>query len=82
MKIVLAVFLGLILGLLLGAGVGVAIGLAWVNIFETSNFEGQSGMLVFFGFMPIGAIVGGIVGAILFGKIGAQSARRPAGSAR
>jgi hypothetical protein len=26
-----------------------------VEIFKTSNFEGYSGMLVFFGFMPAGA---------------------------
>jgi hypothetical protein len=40
-----------------------------VEIFNTSNFEGYSGMMVFFTFMPIGAIVGGLGGAHLFGRL-------------
>jgi hypothetical protein len=44
-------------------------GLAWVEIFKTTGFEGYSGMLVFFTFMPLGAAVGGIAGALLFGMI-------------
>src|SRR5690349_1983509 len=49
MKIALLVLLGLLLGALGGAALGVGAGLAWVEIFKTSNFEGYSGMLVFFG---------------------------------
>jgi len=66
MKIAFLVLLGLILGTLGGAVLGVGAGLAWVEIFKTSNFEGYSGMLVFFGFMPGGAILGSLAGAITF----------------
>jgi hypothetical protein len=69
MKIAFLVLLGLILGTLGGAVLGVGAGLAWVEIFKTSNFEGYSGMLVFFGFMPGGAILGGLAGAIAFGVL-------------
>jgi hypothetical protein len=62
MKIALPVLLGLFLGALGGAALGVGAGLAWVEIFKTLNFEGYSGMLVFFGFMPGGAILGGLLG--------------------
>ncbi|MDB5567580.1 MAG: hypothetical protein JWP84_4146 [Tardiphaga sp.] len=58
MKIALLVLLGLVLGLLGGAAVGIGAGIAWVELFKTSNFEGYSGMLVFFTFMPIGALLG------------------------
>jgi hypothetical protein len=69
MKIVFLVLLGLILGTLGGAALGVGAGLAWVEIFKTSNFEGYSGVLMFFGFMPGGAILGGLAGAIAFGVL-------------
>lgn len=69
MKIALLVLLGLFLGALGGAALGIGAGLAWVEIFKTSTFEGYSGMLVFFGFLPGGAILGGLVGAITFGVL-------------
>lgn len=72
MKIALLVLLGLVLGLLGGAAVGIGAGIAWVELFKTSNFEGYSGMLVFFTFMPIGALLGGVAGAVLFGVIAAR----------
>ena len=74
MKIAFLVLLGLILGTLSGAVLGVGAGLAWVEIFKTSNFEGYSGMLVFFGFMPGGAILGGLAGAITFGMLAMRDA--------
>ena len=67
MKIALLVVLGLVLGALGGAALGVGAGLAWVEIFKTTGFEGYSGMLVFFTCMPLGAAIGGIGGALLFG---------------
>jgi hypothetical protein len=66
MKIALLAVLGLILGSLGGAALGVGLGLAWVEIFKTNDFEGTSGMLVFFTFMPLGAMIGGLGGAFLF----------------
>jgi hypothetical protein len=69
MRIALLALLGLVLGTLGGAALGVGLGIAWVEIFNTTNFEGYSGMLVFFTFMPIGAIGGGLGGALLFGML-------------
>ena len=66
MKIALLALLGLVLGVLGGAALGIGAGLAWVEIFQTTDFEGYSGMLVFFTFMPLGAILGGLGGAFLF----------------
>jgi hypothetical protein len=53
---------------------GIGAGLAWVEIFKTSNFEGYSGMLVFFTFMPLGAAIGAIGGALLFTVIAIRDA--------
>ena len=74
MKIACLAVLGLILGALGGAALGIGAGLAWVEIFKTTDFEGASGMLVFFTFMPIGALIGGIGGAILFGLLAFRDA--------
>ncbi|KZD24138.1 hypothetical protein [Tardiphaga robiniae] len=72
MKIALLILLGLVLGLLGGAAVGIGAGVAWVELFKTSNFEGYSAMLVFFTFMPIGALLGAVSGALLFGVMAAR----------
>ena len=72
MKVALLACLGLFLGTLGGAALGVGAGLAWVEISKTSNFEGYSGMLVFFTFMPLGAAIGGLGGAVLFGLMAAR----------
>jgi hypothetical protein len=69
MKIACLAVLGLILGALGGAALGIGLGLAWVEIFKTTDFEGYSGMLVFFTFMPLGAMIGGVGGAFLFGLL-------------
>ena len=69
MKIAFFVLLGLFLGALGGAALGVGAGLAWVEIFKTTSFEGYSGMLVFFTFLPLGAMIGGLGGALQFGVI-------------
>ena len=74
MKIALLALLGLLLGALGGAALGVGAGLAWVEIFKTSSFEGYSAMLVFFTFMPLGAAIGGLGGALLFGVIAIRDA--------
>ena len=69
MKVALLVILGLFLGALGGAALGIGAGLAWVEIAQTTSFEGHSGMMVFFTFMPLGAVIGGIGGAALFGLL-------------
>jgi hypothetical protein len=69
MKIALLAVLGLVLGALGGAALGIGAGLAWTEIFQTTDFEGYSGMLVFFTFLPLGATIGGLGGAFLFGVL-------------
>jgi hypothetical protein len=68
----LLAIVGLVFGAMLGAMLGVGLGFAYTKIFNVSNFEGYSGMLVFFTFMPLGAIVGGIGGAVLLGIVGSK----------
>jgi hypothetical protein len=74
MKIALLVLLGLVLGALGGAALGIAAGLAWVELFKTTGLEGYSGSLVFFTFMPLGAAIGGLGGALLFGVTAVRDA--------
>jgi hypothetical protein len=74
MKIALLALLGLALGALGGAALGIGAGLAWLEIFKTTGFEGYSGTLVFFTFMPLGAAIGGIAGALLFAVIAIRDA--------
>jgi len=69
MKVALLALLGLALGALGGAALGIGAGLAWVEIFRTTDFEGYSGMLVFFTCMPLGAAIGGVGGALLFAVV-------------
>jgi hypothetical protein len=68
MKIALLALPGLEQGALVGTALGIGAGLAWIEIFKTTSFEGDSGILVFFTFMPPGAVISGIGGALLFGK--------------
>jgi hypothetical protein len=72
MKIALFAVLGLMLGAIGGAALGIGAGLAWIEIFKTSDFEGYSGMLVFFSFMPAGAMIGALGGATWFGIMAAR----------
>jgi hypothetical protein len=62
MKVMLAL-IGLFLGAIAGGVIGIGAGFLWTTVFHTSDFEGYSGMLVFFTFMPIGIIVGAVLGA-------------------
>jgi len=63
MKVVGLAFVGFLLGAIAGGVIGVVCGLIWTKVFQTSDFEGYSGMLVFFTFMPIGILAGGALGA-------------------
>lgn len=76
MKIAMLGLVGFFLGAIAGGVIGVGLGFAWVAVFHTSSFEGYSGMLIFFTFMPIGLFIGGLAGAIGLGFLAARD--RPA----
>ncbi len=63
MKVVGLGLVGFFLGAIVGGVIGVVCGLISTKVFQTSDFEGYSGMLVFFTFMPIGMLAGGALGA-------------------
>jgi hypothetical protein len=69
--------LGFILGAILGGVIGVALGFAWTSVAHTSDFEGYSGMLVFYSFMPIGIIAGGLIGAVGLALLATRSGKPP-----
>ena len=73
MKIVMLGFVGLFLGAIFGGVIGTGLGLIWMSVFHTSSFEGYSGMLVFYTFMPIGIIVGALSGAVGLGFLASRA---------
>jgi len=81
MKVVGLGFVGFFLGAIVGGVIGVICGLIWTKVFQTSDFEGYSGMLVFFTFMPIGILVGGAIGAAGLAYVASREGAAPAGSA-
>jgi len=72
MKIALLGLVGFILGSIAGGVIGVGLGLLWTSVFQKSSFEGYSGMLVFSTFMPIGIMLGGLLGAVGLGYVASQ----------
>ncbi len=77
MKVVMLGLIGFVLGAIGGGVIGVGLGFVWTSVFHTSSFEGYSGMLVFFTFMPIGIILGGLAGAIGLGILAARDRATP-----
>ena len=73
MKIVMVGFVGLFLGAILGGMVGIGLGLIWTSVFHTTSFEGYSGMLVFYTFMPLGIIFGALIGAVGLGFLASRA---------
>jgi hypothetical protein len=72
MKVIFLGLVGLFLGALFGGVLGVGLGLVWTSAFHVSSFEGYSGMLVFMTFMPIGIMLGGLIGAVGLGFLAAR----------
>jgi hypothetical protein len=72
MKIFFLGLIGLFFGAIAGGVIGVGAGFLWTTVFHTSDFEGYSGMLVFFTFMPIGAIGGALLGAAGLGYLASR----------
>ena len=56
--------LGFLLGFLAGAAITLGVCVAAAYLFDISQFEGAYAMGVIFGWMPLGGVVGGIIGAI------------------
>jgi len=76
MRIVFFAILGGIGGLAVGGALGLLAGIAWINIFNPSNFEGYAATMVFFAFGPIGAVIGGLFGAIWAGAAASRTRLR------
>lgn len=72
MKIALLAIVGLFLGGIVGGVPGAALGFIYTTAAHTTAFEGYSGMLVFFTFMPIGVILGALIGAVGLGFVGGR----------
>ena len=77
MRIALLALSGLAQGALVGTALGIGTGLAWVEIFKITSFEGDSGMPVFFTFMPLQAVIAEIGGVVLFGIIAFATPKSP-----
>ena len=56
--------LGFLAGFVAGAAITLAACIAAAYLFDISQFEGAYAMGVFFGWMPLGGVVGGIIGAV------------------
>ena len=82
MRIALLALSGLAQGALVGTALGIGAGLAWVEIFKITSFEGDSGMPVFFTFMPLQAVIAEIGGAVLFGIIAFATPKSPSSASR
>jgi hypothetical protein len=81
MKVALLGLVGFVLGGIAGGVIGKGLGLLWTTVFQTSSFEGYSGMLVFFTFMPIGILLGGLLGAAGLGYIASRDGTKSPGGA-
>ena len=56
--------LGFLAGFLVGAAITLSTCIAAGYVFDISQFEGAYAMGVIFGWMPLGGVIGGIVGAV------------------
>ena len=56
--------LGFLVGFLLGAAITLGICIAAGYLFDIPQFEGAYAMAVIFGWVPLGGILGGIIGAV------------------
>ncbi len=61
--IFLKMLAGFLLGAIAGAALALALSLAAQEIFNISQMEGAYAMGVVFFYMPLGAVIGGIIGA-------------------
>jgi len=59
---------GFLLGMAGGAALAVALAVAAAWLFDISQMEGAYAMGVAFFYAPLGALVGGVIGAILLAR--------------
>lgn len=76
---VLLGIVGFIVGAIVGGLLGFGLGLAWITVFKTSSFEGYSGYLLILVFVPIGAILGALIGLAGFLIMGSRRTAKPPG---
>ncbi len=60
----LKVLAGFLIGVIAGAALALALSVAAAEIFDISQMEGAYAMGVAFFYMPLGAGIGGIIGAV------------------
>ena len=72
MKIVFLGLVGFFFGAMLGGVLGVILGLVYTHVAHTTSFEGYAGTLVFMTFMPIGLMLGGLLGALGLGYLASR----------
>jgi hypothetical protein len=72
MKVVMLALVGMFLGAIAGGVIGVGLGFLWTEFFQTSDFEGYSGMLVFYSFLPIGIVAGALLGGVGLGVLASR----------
>ncbi len=77
MKVVGLALVGFLLGAIGGGVIGVIADLIWTKVFQTNDFEGYSGMLVFLTFMPIGILAGGAIGAAGLAYVASRDGTAP-----
>jgi hypothetical protein len=75
MKVVMLALVGMFLGAIAGGVIGVGSGFLWTRIFHTSDFEGYSGMLIFESFLPIGIVLGAMIGGVGLGVVASRDAQ-------
>ena len=60
----LKIVAGFVIGAILGAVIALGLSVLAATVFEISQMEGAYAMQVAFFYMPVGAVIGGIAGAI------------------
>jgi hypothetical protein len=69
---------GSVLGAIAGGILGIALGTLYVEITQASNFEGAAGYFVFLFCMPVGVLLGVIIGAVFGWRLSGRRAAPPA----
>jgi hypothetical protein len=69
---------GLVLGAVAGGILGIALGTLYVEVTQASNFEGAAGYFIFLFCMPVGVLLGAIIGTVIGWRLSGRRAVPPA----